>query len=168
MRCPRRDPDTDDVERSVSHGALHQGTDQRYLDNEPARRGEFFDLMTFREAETFTVTQDSGRELTITSSERFYCHRSYVGCCDRRICRRRALWVHAGQYNRERKPNPDDFEMMAIARKRYCKEKCHHSPGGSGNTWKLYNHGDSVGPRTGILVNTEKTFIEKNGTMTAG
>jgi len=77
-----------------------------------------FDLMTFREAETFTVTQDSGRELTITSSERFYVPPELrwllvtAGFADVEL-----YGCMPGQYNRERKPNPDDFEMMAIARK---------------------------------------------------
>jgi len=77
-----------------------------------------FDLVTFREAETFSVTDDSGRAMTITSSERFYVPPELTWLLKSAGFEAVELYgCMPGQYNRERRPNPDDFEMMAIARK---------------------------------------------------
>jgi 2-polyprenyl-3-methyl-5-hydroxy-6-metoxy-1,4-benzoquinol methylase len=77
-----------------------------------------FDLMTFREHAELTFTDDAGQSQTITTNERYYTP------SEMRWLLRTAGFAtvdifgcHIGQFSREHKLTPDDFEMLVVAEK---------------------------------------------------
>lgn len=78
-----------------------------------------FDLMTFRDRSTVTVTDDSGRERTLRCSERYYAPSEIDWML--RSLGFDEIAIHGcatGEFRRGRPLTPDDFEMLVIARKK--------------------------------------------------
>ena len=77
-----------------------------------------FDLMTFRHNSTMTVADDSGNEMTLECTERFYTPAEMTKMLKQAGFARVA--VHGcklGAYSREHALTPDDFEMLVIGEK---------------------------------------------------
>jgi ubiquinone/menaquinone biosynthesis C-methylase UbiE len=77
-----------------------------------------FDLMTFREIMTSTVTDDAGQLIPIKSDERYYTPVEMRWLLQTAgFCKVDIFGSHLGQFSREHSLTPNDFEMLIVAEK---------------------------------------------------
>ncbi len=75
-----------------------------------------FDLMTFRDIEHITVTDDSGTVKTMTASERFYTPSEITWMLKSLGFSRIGIYgCTLGKFSRTDKLTPDNFEMLVVA-----------------------------------------------------
>ncbi len=78
--------------------------------------GSSFDLMTFRMASVFEMTDDSGRKRSLTCNERYYAPSEMSWLLNSLGFRNIEIFgCTPGQFSRDRKLTPDEFEMLVIA-----------------------------------------------------
>ncbi|MBN2600568.1 MAG: class I SAM-dependent methyltransferase [Candidatus Marinimicrobia bacterium] len=77
-----------------------------------------FDLMTFRDHSTLTITDDNGKKKTITCNERYYTP-SEIHWLLRSLnfSTIDVLGCETGAFRRNKELSTDDYEMLVIARK---------------------------------------------------
>ncbi len=77
-----------------------------------------FDLMTFRDHSTYTVTDDDGRRKTLRCNERYYAPTEIHWLLDSLGCVEIDIFGCAiGEFRRGRPLSVDDYEMLVLARK---------------------------------------------------
>lgn len=77
-----------------------------------------FDLLTFRERTTMTVTDDSGAKKTLETNERFYAPSEIRWMLEQAgFCNVAIHGCKLGAFSRKDPLTPDDFEMLVIAEK---------------------------------------------------
>lgn len=77
-----------------------------------------FDLMTFRDHSTFTATDDSGRQKTLHSNERYYAPSEITWLLKSLNFAEIGIFgCNTGDFSREHPLTSDHFEMLVVARK---------------------------------------------------
>ncbi len=83
-----------------------------------ATRDHSFDLMTFRDHNTTTFTDDDGNEIELTCNERYYVPSEITWLLTSLGFAQIDIFAAAlGAFSRNDKLTPDDFEMLVVAQK---------------------------------------------------
>lgn len=82
-----------------------------------------FDLMTFRDHSLLETTDDSGRQKTLACNERYYAPSEMAWLLKSLGFRQVGIFgCPLGNFSRENKLTPDDFEMLVVAEKYGAKQ----------------------------------------------